>query len=121
MDEAFKGPDGVVCINGVVSDVKHGLGSNLRAKEHIVFVLKVVVNVVCVVRIHNLIDGVKSEVETVVVADEKSIDFGRSSARSRRFCSIIARIDFKAKLLRLIRGVFSINFIAGVDWRAQPV
>jgi hypothetical protein len=93
----------------------------LRAKEHIVFVLKVVVNVVCVVRIHNLIDGVKSKVETVVVADEKSIDFGRSSARTRRFCCIIARINFKAKLLRLIRGVFSINFIAGVDWRAQPV
>ena len=80
LDEAFERPDGVVCINGVVSDVEHGLGCNLRAKKDIVFVLKVVVDVVCAVRIHDLVDGVEGEVEAVVVAHEKSIDFGLSGA-----------------------------------------
>ena len=61
-DKAFKWPNRIISLDGVVSDVEHGLGSDLWAEEDIIFIFQVIVNVVCVVRVHNLIDGVEGEV-----------------------------------------------------------
>ena len=97
-DKTFKGPDRIISLDSVVSDVEHSLGSDLRSEENIIFIFQVIVNVVCVVRVNNLIDGVEGEVQAVVVACKERIDFGLVGAESRRVSCIIAGVHLYSKL-----------------------
>ena len=66
----FIRPNGVVRIDGPVSDVKKGLSGDLRAKKDVIFVLEVIVNIISTIWIDHRVNEVECKVEAIVVRHE---------------------------------------------------
>jgi hypothetical protein len=116
----FKRPDRIVRIDSKVSDVKIGLCGYLWTKQNIIFVLEIVIDVVHAVWIYHRIDEVVREVEAVVICSKQGVDICLRSARSAGVRGIITRIYIECNLFVVVSRIFSIDFVAGADWRTQP-
>ena len=116
--KTFKRPDRIISCNCVISDIEHGLSCDIWAEKNVIFVLKIVINVIRTVRINYFIDCVKSKIEAVVITNKKSIYLCWSCTRTWRFSCIITGVNFQTKLLRFVWGILAIYVVAGTYRRA---
>jgi len=76
-----KRPNTIVCLNGIISQIKECLTANIAAKYSVTLVLDIILLVALFIRIYLGVGIVKREVEEVFIRKEVVLNFSRGSAR----------------------------------------
>jgi len=89
-DHVAEGPDAVIRLYGVVSEVEEGLCAHVAAEDGVALVFDVVLFVVFFVRVYLSVCEVETKVEEILVLLEIVLDFLWGGAGPRGVCIVVA-------------------------------
>jgi len=112
-----KGPNTVICRNGVVRKVKESLTADVAAEHSVGLVLEIVLFVVFFVRVDLGVREVESEIKEVIVVDKHLLNFRGRSAGPRRVSGVLAGLHLDYVLVVAGRGVLAFEVESCVQTR----